>query len=79
MFALLTYLGACAAALRYRLRGEYVLAVIGGAFCVFVIALVHAPVLDATVICLACLRCSTYRLSRRKYLLPDPTVRTGEL
>ena len=37
LFALLTYLGACAAALKYRVRGELALAVIGGVFCVFVI------------------------------------------
>ena len=48
LFALLTYLGACAAALRYRVRGELSLAVVGGAFCVFVIAWSTLPVLIAT-------------------------------
>jgi len=50
--ALLTYLGACAAALRYRVRGEMTLALVGGAFCIFVIGWSTLPVLIATFICL---------------------------
>jgi len=52
LFALLTYLGACAAALRYRVRGEMTLALVGGAFCIFVIGWSTLPVLIATFICL---------------------------
>jgi arginine:agmatine antiporter len=78
LFALLTYLGACAAALRYRVRGELTLALIGGAFCVFVIAWSTLPVLIAFVICLLLFALLYLPLSRRKYLLPDPLVRTGE-
>ena len=77
LFALLTYLGACAAALRYRVRGELTLALIGGAFCMFVIGWSTLPVLVATVICLVLFALLYLPLSRRKYLLPDPAVRTG--
>lgn len=52
VFALMTYLAACAAALKYRVRGEMALAVIGGLFCVFVIAWSTRPVLIASAICL---------------------------
>ncbi len=78
IFALLTYLGACAAALRYRVRGELALAVIGGAFCVFVIAWSSGPVLLVTGACLVLFALLYLPLSRRRYLLPDPAVRTGE-
>ena len=78
LFALLTYLGACAAALRYRVKGELALAAIGGAFCIFVIAWSSGPVLIATGICLAIFVLLYIPLSRRRYLLPDPAVRTGE-
>ena len=77
LFALLTYLGACAAAVRYRVRGELTLALVGGAFCVFVIAWSTLPVLVATLICLVLFALLYVPLSRRKYALPDPTVRTG--
>ena len=77
LFALLTYLGACAAAVRYRVRGELTLALVGGAFCVFVIAWSTLPVLIATLICLVLFALLYVPLSRRKYVLPDPTVRTG--
>jgi arginine:agmatine antiporter len=77
LFALLTYLGACAAAVRYRVRGELALALIGGAFCVFVIGWSTTPVLVATVICLVLFALLYLPLSRRKYVLPDPSVRTG--
>jgi len=77
LFALLTYLGACAAALRYRVRGELTLAVVGGAFCIFVIAWSTLPVLIATLICLMLFALLYIPLSRRKYVLPDPSVRTG--
>ena len=78
LFALLTYLGACAAALKYRVAGEKLLAVIGAVFCVFVIGWSTTPVLIATVISLAVFVLLYFPLSRRRYLLPDPAVRTGE-
>jgi amino acid transporter len=78
LFALLTYLGACAAALRYRVAGERTLAIVGGVFCVFVIAWSTLPVLMATLICMAVFALLYLPLRRRKYLLPDPAVRTGE-
>jgi len=78
LFALLTYLGACAAALRYRLPGETRLAVIGAAFSVFVIAYSSVPVLIATLLCMVFFVLCYLPLARRKYLLPDPAVRTGE-
>jgi arginine:agmatine antiporter len=52
LFALLTYLGACAAALRYRVRGEVGPALLGGAFCIAVFVMSSVPVLAATVGCL---------------------------
>jgi hypothetical protein len=78
LFALLTYLGACAAALRYRVAGEKVLAIVGAAFCVFVIGASSVPVLAATAICMVLFVLCYAPLARRKYLLPDPAVRTGE-
>lgn len=78
LFALLTYLGACAAALKYRVPGERLLAVIGAVFCVFVIAWSTVPVLVATMISLVVFVMLYWLLSRRRYLLPDPAVRTGE-
>jgi arginine:agmatine antiporter len=78
LFALLTYLGACAAALKYRVRGEVALAVTGGLFCLFVIGWSSRPVLIATGICLALFVALYLPLSRRRYLLPDPAVRTGK-
>jgi amino acid transporter len=78
LFALLTYLAACAATLKYQVRGEIALAVTGGVFCVFVIAWSTKPVLLATGICMAIFLVLYVPLSRRRYLLPDPTVRTGE-
>ncbi|HEU5137614.1 MAG TPA: amino acid permease [Steroidobacteraceae bacterium] len=65
LFALLTYLGACAAAWRYQVRGELSLAVVGGAFCVFVIAWSTLPVLTATLICLVLFALLYRPLSRR--------------
>jgi arginine:agmatine antiporter len=79
LFALLTYLGACAAALKYRVVGERSLAVIGALFCIFVIGWSTQPVLIATVICLVLFALLYLPLSRRKYLLPDPGVRTRDL
>ena len=78
LFALLTYLGACAAALKYRVRDEIGLALTGAAFCVFVIAWSTAQVLVATLIGMAVFALLYLPLARRKYLLPDPAVRTGE-
>jgi arginine:agmatine antiporter len=79
LFALFTYLGACAAALRYRVRGERTLAVIGGLFCVFVIAWSTTPVLIATGICLVFFAALYLVMWRSRYLLPDPGLRTGPL
>jgi hypothetical protein len=45
---------------------------------VFVIAWSTLPVLIAFVICLLLFALLYLPLSRRKYLLPDPLVRTGE-
>lgn len=78
LFALLTYLGACAAALKYRVAGERLLAVIGAVFCVFVIGWSTLPVLVATLISLGVFVLLYLPLSRQRYLLPDPAVRTGE-
>jgi hypothetical protein len=78
LFALLTYLGACAAALKYRVAGEKFLAVVGAVFCVFVIGWSTQPVLVATLVSLAVFVVLYLPLSRRRYLLPDPAVRTGE-
>ena len=78
IFALLTYLGCCAAALRYRVAGERTLAIIGAAFSVFVIGWSSWPVLKVTLILMAVFVLCYLPLARRKYLLPDPAVRTGE-
>jgi arginine:agmatine antiporter len=78
LFALLTYLGACVAAMRYRERGEIALALIGAAFCVFVILWSSSKVLTATLICMAIFVLCYLPLSRRKYLLPDASVRHGD-
>jgi arginine:agmatine antiporter len=78
IFALLTYLGACLATLRYRVRDEIKLAMVGGAFCIFVIAWSSVAVLIATAICMGTFVLLYLPLARRKYLLPDATVRTGE-
>jgi hypothetical protein len=59
-------------------RGELLLAVIGGAFCIFVIGWSTVPVLIATGACLLLFALLYLPLSRRRYLLPDATVRTGE-
>jgi arginine:agmatine antiporter len=78
LFALLTYLGACAAALKYRVAGEKTLAIVGAVFCVFVIGWSTWPVLKATLVCMGLFVLLYLPLRRRKYLLPDATVRTGE-
>jgi arginine:agmatine antiporter len=78
LFALLTYLGACAAALKYRVAGEQTLAIVGAVFCVFVIGWSTWPVLKATLLCMAFFALLYLRLRRNKYLLPDPAVRSGE-
>jgi arginine:agmatine antiporter len=77
LFCLLMYLGGCAAAIKYRLRGAYALAAIGGAFCVCVIAWSSEPALKATGLCVVVLALFYLPAMRRKYLLPDPAVRTG--
>lgn len=78
LFALLTYLGACAAALKYRVAGERGPAMIGGVFCVFVIGWSTTPVLIATLISLGVFALLYWPLRNRRYLLPDPAVRTAE-
>jgi arginine:agmatine antiporter len=77
LFCLLMYLGGCAAAIKYRLRGAYALAAIGGAFCICVIAWSSGPALKATGLCLVVLALFYLPAMRRKYLLPDPALRTG--
>jgi arginine:agmatine antiporter len=77
LFALLTYLGACAAALKYRVAGERALAITGGLFCVVVIAMSTTPVLVATAISLLAFVALYLAMARSRYLLPDPSVRTG--
>ena len=69
IFALLTYLGACAATLRYRQQGEIALALVGGAFCIFVIAWSSWPVLIATLVCMVVFVLCYLPLARRKYAL----------
>jgi arginine:agmatine antiporter len=78
LFALLTYLSACAAALKYRMVGEKTLAIVGGMFCLFVIGWSTVPVLIATLISLGVFVLLYWPLSRRRYLLPDLSVRTGD-
>ncbi len=81
LFCLLMYLGGCAAAIKYRLRGAYVLSAIGGTFCICAIAWSSAASLKATALCLVVLAMFYVPAMRRKYLLPDATVRpaTGKL
>jgi len=78
LFCLLMYLASCAAAIKYRLRGAYLLTAIGGAFCICAIAWSSAPSLKATGVCLVVLALFYLPAMRRKYLLPDTTARAGE-
>ena len=78
LFCLLLYLGGCAAAIKYRIRGAYALSAVGGAFCICAIAWSSWPSLKATALCLVVLALFYLPAMRRKYLLPDPAVRTGE-
>ena len=78
LFSLLMYLASCAAAIKYRLRGAYLLTAIGGAFCICAIAWSSTPSLKATGVCLVVLALFYLPAMRRKYLLPDASVRTGE-
>ncbi len=75
LFCLLTYLAACAAALRYRVAGEGALALVGGAFCILYVVGSSPKVLLATAIYMVV--CAACYLPRRKYLLPDPALRSG--
>lgn len=75
LFALFTYLGACAAALKYRVADERALAIVGGVFCVFVIVMSSVPVLIATGALLAVFVLCYLPRMRAKYRLPDPAVR----
>jgi len=77
LFCLLMYLASCAAAIKYRLPGAYLLTAIGGAFCICAIAWSSVPSLEATAVCLVVLALFYLPAMRRKYLLPDPAVRTG--
>jgi hypothetical protein len=72
------YLGGCAAAIKYRLPGAYALSAIGGAFCICAIVWSSWASLKATGICLVVLALFYLPAMRRKYLLPDASVRTGE-
>jgi arginine:agmatine antiporter len=78
IFCLLMYLASCAAAIKYRLPGVYILTAIGGAFCICAIAWSSTKSLEATAVCLVVLALFYLPAMRRKYLLPDPAVRTGE-
>jgi len=78
IFCLLMYLASCAAAIKYRLPGAYLLTAIGGAFCICAIAWSSLKSLEATAVCLVVLALFYLPTMRRKYLLPDPAVRTGE-
>jgi amino acid transporter len=78
LFCLLMYLASCAAAIKYRLQGAYVLTAIGGAFCICAIAWSSVPSLKATAVCLVVLALFYLPAMRRKYLLTDATVRTAE-
>jgi arginine:agmatine antiporter len=77
LFCLLMYLASCAAAIKYRLRGAYVLTAIGGTFCICAIIWSSVPSLEATGLCLIVLALFYLPAMRRKYLLPDPAVRVG--
>jgi len=79
IFALLTYLGACFAALKYRVANEKSLAIIGAVFCLFCILFgwSSVDVIVATLVCMVFFVLCYLPLSRRKYLLPDAAVRTG--
>jgi arginine:agmatine antiporter len=77
LFCLLMYLASCAAALKYRIPGAYALTAIGGAFCVCATVWSSVPSLKATAVCLVVLALFYLPAMRRKYLLPDPAVRTG--
>ena len=78
IFCLLMYLASCAAAIKYRLPGVYVLTAIGGVFCLCAIGWSSPATLKATAACLVVLALFYLPAMRRKYLLPDPSVRTGE-
>ncbi len=79
LFALLTYLGACLAALKYGFANERRVAIVGAAFCFFVIAWSTLTVLKVTLICLAVFVVCYFIRPPGKYRLPDATTRTGEL
>jgi arginine:agmatine antiporter len=68
LFCLLTYLAACAATLRYRLAGERVLALVGGAFCLVYIAGSSTKVLVATALYM--IACALAYLPRRSASWP---------
>jgi len=78
IFCLLMYLASCAAAIKYRLPGAYILTAFGGAFCISAIAWSSTKSLQATAVCMLVLALFYLPAMRRKYLLPDPAVRTGE-
>jgi arginine:agmatine antiporter len=69
LFCLLLYLGGCAAAIKYRLPGAWLLSAIGGAFCICAIAWSSAASLKATGLCLIVLALFYLPAMRRKYLL----------
>jgi arginine:agmatine antiporter len=75
IFSLLVYLASCAAAIKYRLPGVFVLTAIGGAFCICAMAWSDPKTLEATAACLVVLALFYLPAMWRKYLLPDPTAR----
>ena len=77
LFCLLMYLASCAAAIKYRIPGAYALTAIGGAFCVCATVWSSVPSLKATAACLVVLALFYLPAMWRKYVLPDPAVRTG--
>jgi arginine:agmatine antiporter len=79
IFCLLMYLASCAAAIKYKLAGAWPLIVVGGAFSLVAIAWSSEKSLLATAACLVVLALFYLPAMRRKYLLPEPAVRTGEL
>lgn len=69
LFSLFLYIGGCAAALKYRLSGAYVLTAIGVTFCLCAIAWSSLASLKATGICLIVLALFYLPAMRRKHLL----------
>jgi arginine:agmatine antiporter len=78
IFSLLLYLASCAAAIKYRLPGVYLLAAIGGAFCICAIAWTEPRTLEATAVCLVALAMFYLPTAWRRTQVKNPAVRTEE-